>query len=745
MGLSILVKQLTIIGQAVFPGQEIHYEGANPQTLVPVLGPLPVGSRRWPNYGSFLDKTTSVSDLSKLKLTWTQARDEGGNFSTSRLVPRKSASGTLTFEGDLFQLLKQWLLDDVSAALNAVEVKIKDDSCGFFEGYVVKSNDLNWCEDGLCTFDVTLKQRDENIMCIQRTVIADNWQGWFQKVPANGKKHPRFSYCNEQRPNGTMVMTWYIAITVFANSFIFIAPLLLALNPILWLLNQIQNVLNSIPGVNVSWNIPQPINFGDIFDGMSTVFIESSGCGREHPAVLFRDYITNVCDKCGVKVDATTAPLFFDRNLNIDSIEGQKSTTNPYYNATYLYAPSSRGLRRFRRMSLLTGFQDPNDEYWVPENEPLLALDQFLDQTLPVFNHEWWISDNTLFIQRKDWYLNQPYAYDFTTNATDRQKIVKGVCYEPNAAKYPAYCTGVYTGDAADACAREVASENGVGQQNGIVSFGDVDSNPNYSGVLDKTTTIGGARFRFDGAGPDYIYDALQVVLNGGIVNMLSTGTFFGAWFGIVQQVAEHLAKYADYALLLSGETCTNPKIIIWDGIRYDNAQAWKEKAAWDGTAPQVTPEPCPVYNTTNQPWKERHYPKTDVIGRGLTFPASPNGIYRVTDYFGLVLTERPALLVNYPMYFEPFYRDTLWYYFHWVDDPRHNPLINMDWDCKIALCCDDLKHIKCLGDASGIVLGQRVKTDVSAYFNNGVILEITVSYDPQDTYGPYIELRGKM
>ena len=38
---------------------------------------------------------------------------------------KKSASGTLTFEGAAYQYLKKWLVDDDSAQLNAMDIKIE--------------------------------------------------------------------------------------------------------------------------------------------------------------------------------------------------------------------------------------------------------------------------------------------------------------------------------------------------------------------------------------------------------------------------------------------------------------------------------------------------------------------------------------------------------------------------------------------------------------------------------------------
>jgi hypothetical protein len=144
-------------------------------------------------------------------------------------------------------------------------------------------------------------------------------------------------------------------------------------------------------------------------------------------------------------------------------------------------------------------------------------------------------------------------------------------------------------------------------------------------------------------------------------------------------------------------------------------------------------------------PWEMNwaHPPQTKVEGSDLTFGSHPPGYYKVTDYLGAVtVANQPAKLVNYPMYFEPHYRDTLWDRFHWIDDPRHNPRLHRNWSCKIDLCCDDLNKLQLLGEGQNAQLHSTVRLDTQ-YYNTGVITEITVSYDSGQDIGKYIELKG--
>lgn len=732
------IRQLPIYNKL---NQQIYYAGTGPYNLVATVGTLP-SARQFPTYPNWIDATNNVSDLTKLKITWTEQRDNTGTVVPGANQIKKTASGTLKVTGESYQLFKQWLADDVSAALNSVEVKLEDTSCGFYEGLVVKPSDIQWCEDKECEFSVTLKQKDELMSCIKKTFIADNWQGWFPKdgKPLNGKKHPRFAYCKEQRPNGMMIALWYMMGQVMAPIAGIMFGVVLLLNGLIFAINGIIIAINTIPGVNVSL-----INFVSptaVFDSFNIYFVETAGCGREHPAPLIRDYITNVCDKCGIQVDAITAPIFFAPTITIETSDvnrvgsnnGVITATNPHYNATYFYPQVKRGIRRFESVNILGASPANNTEFWIDENAPLLTLDLFLDQLKGLYNAEWRVKNGKLYFWRKDWFLDGGYIYDFTQKSSDRLKILEGLCFEPSEVKYPAICHGIYATDASDM--NESGGSNGAGQMNGILSFGNTNDNPNFEGILDKSVQFGATKFNLDGASGCYYYDALQQLANAGLLNLT---TLFQAG-----TIARAMHDYGDYALLMQGETCALPKVIIWNGLDYTNARALTLKAPWPGASSYPTPDPNPVYNTAMEQWQVRHEPITKVLGSALTLSPNPPGIYYVANFFGAPVIQNPAELLNYPMYFEPFYYDTLWDWFHWIDDPLRNPVMNFNWRVKIKLCCDDLHTCQVLNDASGIVLGNKVKLPFQ-YYKDGKIREITVSYDTKDTYGQYIELSGTL
>lgn len=730
--------------------QQIHYAGANPQSLTVVVGGLPSG-RQWQNYGSYIDVTDYVSDLYQLKLTWTTERDENGATIPGESQQKKSASGTLQLEGLAYTLIKQWLLDDVSAPLNSVSVKIEHVGCDTYEDYVIRSKDITWCDDlnKLCQFDVVLTQKDEALNCIKRTLITakDGDRDWFPsngQIPSGGKKHPRFSYCNEIRPNGMLIMLWWIGAVNGVMIMSVLIPLIIVINGVIAVIVAIIAVINFFINLFGGPNAPtinQPnfINPKDVLDSYSANYIESAGCGREHPAPLVRDYIYNVCKKCGIDTDSlpVTAPIFFSPTLTIEtSGRGVVSQRNDYYNACYFNATVKRGIRRFDSLNIFTGPQSNATDFWIPDNSPLLTLDMFLDQLKGVFNGEWRVKNNKLYIQRKDYYINGGYVLDFTEYGADRDKLLEGVCFDWNETKYPAICKGIYTHDGVDTCGNEALQPmNGP-----FVFFGNTDLNPNFEGILDKTVQFGATKFRLDGASTDYIYDAMQVVVNGSV--------FTPFMMGIMRDfVAPKVAEYADYALLMKDETAAYPKLLIWDGQSYTNSRAIRLKCPVINPSDPL-PLPMPVINQPYNnypiptPWGVRHQPKTFVIGSALTLGNSPYGYYKVQDFFGIQITKQPAILVNYPMYFEPGYEDTLWDLFHWIDDPLRKPKQNMSWVAKLELCCATLKGLDVFEKTTGIVLEQKVKLPTK-WYPDGKIKEITVSYDPGDPLGQYIEIKG--
>lgn len=702
--------------------QQVHYAGANPQSLQVIVGLLPA-SRQWPQYGTFLDVTPSVANLDELSLEFTLDTDNDGNFTSTGFNTKKSTSGSLIFEDQAYQLLKKWLIDDVSAQNNEVAVKIHDTGCDiWYEGYAIRAQDLQWCESEVCNFNINLKQKEEKLNCIQSTLIEDNWNGWFQSVPVNGKKHPRFPYCNEIRPNGSLVAIWLLSSFNFLLIDIIILPIIFVINAVILIVNAIITIINAIDAILGTGSLT-PLKFidpQDILETQRQAFVESAGCGREHPAPKVRDYIKNVCDKCGVVVDAASAPIFFAENLTIDtSSRGLVTIPNKYYNLCYMNIPNQRGIRRFNMPSPFLAPDYNTTDYWIDQNAPLKTLDIFLDELRGVFNAEWVLRNGKLYFNRKDMFKYGDPLYDFSTNGADRHRILQGVCFEYDGTTAPAYTIGIYQQDGADSCGDEARS-----YMNGTVSHGSTIENPTFKGSEDISVSFGATRFRHDGITPDYVYDAAQVCVNAqGILAALG-------------QIDDALQRIPDHCLLLRDETATIPKLLIWDGQSYDAASVVKDIETWVGPQPNVK------YNSA--PWSQRHTVNTFVKGQNFNAFYNPvPGHYKVVNLIGNQLKDTPARLVNYPMYLAPDFQGSLWDLFHWIDDPKYNPKNRTLWKVVIDLCCEDLTKLNVGGDGSGVNLGQPIRLPIP-YTPEGIIRKITVNYTPGDDLGANITIEGR-
>src|SRR6185312_714479 len=235
MKLSIYIRRSQLYN---IYGTPVIYAGVNPRSLTAIPGS--VSDHDWINV------TKDVTNLDKLNITWTQNVDNGGNDTPGVFQSKKAVSNSMAFEDGAYQFIKKWLIDDVAAPLNQIDVQILDDTCGYYTNFAIKNTDIEYCEAGtdVCVFNITIKQKDPNWACIEKTLVTDNWQGWFQQTPAGGKQHPRFSYCVEIRPNATLIIEWYL-ISIVCGLFLTVFTIIYAvIDFIIGLINFIYDVLS---------------------------------------------------------------------------------------------------------------------------------------------------------------------------------------------------------------------------------------------------------------------------------------------------------------------------------------------------------------------------------------------------------------------------------------------------------------------------------------------------------------------
>jgi hypothetical protein len=216
-----------------------------------------------------------------------------------------------------------------------------------------------------------------------------------------------------------------------------------------------------------------------------------------------RDYIDNVCKKCGIS---------FQSSILNDS-------NSDYYNTLYFSAPVKKGV----------AFDDTTT-FWIDENRPLLTGSGLLDEQKTLYNGNWRIIGNVLTFERKDFFKTvNPWL-----NTADLGGKLISLCYNWTATQRPAFGDFKYQLDAIDWVGNEAKA-----RWNDIVEWNDPFS-PLQKGKKQVLLPYSPARFRDDGLDEDIlaIYDGLP---------------FFG-----------FIKNYTGVMIMHSG-TSFVPKVLIWD------------------------------------------------------------------------------------------------------------------------------------------------------------------------------------
>lgn len=524
-------------------GDPVYYDGSDPVHLKTFVGSVP--------QHEYAEYTKYCIGLDKYTLDWSESdTNKGSNIQTA-------ISSQFTFTGKAFSFIQEWLLDHVAAPLNGIEAVIEDYGCGKYSSFIIKNDGLQNCLDGTCEIEVTLKQADMPWACIQKTLITDNWQGWFPKAsePLNaGKQHPRFAYCDEFRPAFFLGLLFscisMVALPMYILS-VTLIPVILAIitiaSVVIRKLRKLRDQLKDMTG------------WGPVTEAIRNMYLNAAGCGREMPAPLIRDYIANVCGKCKIQYSKETIPVFFD-------------PASPYYNLTWYQADLQKGVHK-----------DNTDTFWIDANDPLLTLDMMLDKLKGVFNSKWRVTGNTLQFKRKDSFDGE-LLFDFT--GPDADKVVGYICFEWNGDKKPAYAKAAYTVDPTDTVGNDAGS-----RFNTYVEFNN-PINPMLEGEMSKVIDFAPARFRFDGVGSDYIEDAgkSMIDLTGNLLELI-THNFREAFESVSKGV-----------LLVKDDKVITPKLLLWDGNSYRNARV-VGPYGWNTSFPQKNP----VYNLDNKDYAQVH------------------------------------------------------------------------------------------------------------------------------------------
>lgn len=347
---------------------------------------------------NFEDMTDNTEGLEKLKLSWsasttdttesngTESNEMGSNY-------QKGLSIDLTFFAAAFQYIYDWLMTNPCQMLNSIEVQISDEECQKrYRIFEIKLDNVKYApDDAPCIVSMPLREADDTIHAFQKTIIEDNWQGWFNQDGTSTKDHPTFQMIVEKKPKFFLAV--YVVLIYIAG--MLSVGILIALTE------------------GKKW-ISRCLGF--------TYFC---------PSPLIRTYIENICGKYGFTFDT-----MFDDDPAHD------------YRDVCFFWPASTSLKKFNGGD----YTSPSTKF-VWDNRSVLSFSKFLDQLKKVFNAEWYVTpDKKLVFQKKSYFDNLAPIIDFTAPGAVKKYHL---AYTFNGIKKPAYGSYEYQIDPQDTCSNE--------------------------------------------------------------------------------------------------------------------------------------------------------------------------------------------------------------------------------------------------------------------------------------------------
>jgi hypothetical protein len=427
----------------------------------------------------------------------------------------KTFSSELTFYDDGYLALKTALIDDPNGFANEVPIKVFDACCAapVFEG-VIQGDAIDWCEPG-CWISANAIETTPEINCIESTVIWDNWSGFLNQ------NRIAMRYCVEHRPlfiQYVIVFLAYMLINILTPLLLTFAIAFAAILAVIWFICSIVCV---IPGTNCTQqDCNSDFDPGNAFELLEDINAEIAErvipCGFFHPSAFVRDYIKNVCDKCGLTFQSSI--------LN--------NPASPYWNTVLWAAQVKDGRKKNDVNYMLTS-----------ENLPVETLQTLLDNILnPTFNAQWRIFGNTLVFERKD-YFQGTSVWVNTGDLLEQNRIENNeVCFSWIDKERWAFARFEYQLDAQDTIGNEARN-----RFNRIVEWNN-PFNPSQSGQYNLSLPLSPVRTREDAIRTN-VYEFFENWL-GGAVNW----AFFNAF-----------SNYGK-AMLINNDTAFNYKLLIWDG-----------------------------------------------------------------------------------------------------------------------------------------------------------------------------------
>ena len=419
--------------------------------------------------------------------------------------PQRPVTSDIELYGLGYQFVSTNLINSPTLYTTAIFARVTDTECSG-EQFLFKfeTENLKWCDDGECRIKFSMELYDEYFECAKKTAIADNWQNEYQAYPASGMPHPRFRYCDVFKP--TFVYGMLITIANAVDS------IFIVLNALITFINIIVTALGFNP-----------------FNYIPYLFSLIGGCRWGWPAPFVRSYLSNACDKCGITIDNTTAPIFYDVNDPLNPAQN-----NVYYNTCLLTSETKKGVD-------LNGTKD-----YIEASKPSWTLFGALSYLKKPWNARWYFRNNTVYMHRKDMLGALMYGntYGIDLTGSDNDNVLGYVCYSWNGKGKPARIYLKWGTDPSDNIGNQV-----LNRFNG--EWLDLTNAPALkSDIQESMNEFGAASFVLDG--DDSLYDA-------NIVNSIG-----GSFSPITYK----------RCLKTQGDTLALAKLIIWDGLDMSDARA---------------------------------------------------------------------------------------------------------------------------------------------------------------------------
>lgn len=311
---------------------------------------------------TWVDMTEHTEGLDKLRLSWSASKDfgEGGVSDTNEVGSnyQKGLSIDLKFHAKAFNYIFNWLMLNPCQILNAIEVRITDNECRKpYRLFEIKVDNIKYAVDEPCIVSMALRELDDTIHSFQKTIIEDNWQGWFNADGTSTKDHPTFSMIVEKKPK--------LYLAIFAT--------------LVYMVGILCGALPFAITARKAWT--------------RRAFGFSYFC----PAPLIRTYIENICLKYGYTFDTI-----------FDDLPGND------YRDLCLFFPASKIYVNFE------DYTSPNTKF-IWDNRTVLPFSRFLNQLKSLFNAEWYVTPGKkLVFKHKDYFNTLAPLYDFTAPGADK-------------------------------------------------------------------------------------------------------------------------------------------------------------------------------------------------------------------------------------------------------------------------------------------------------------------------------------